>query len=325
MNRLTLVLTSYNRLSFLNVMVESLQKQSNLDFDLIICDNHSTDGSWQYIDQIIKFNNGEYVKLCWEDNKGWAGSAERWRDYIRTDWVSILSDDDWLGVNYVSCINSVLFNDDFNFMGLIVIGHKRINIEKKYEKDFVYSSKILDIEPAIEEFYSQKFDVAGISGFVIQSSILRTGFPRYYDGNGFLEDTLIIYRALLLGGAMFLSGIHYFRREHLDNISASNRKSIYYRLALVRFKHDIKLYAEKACIRKSLKSKLIRYTIFDHFKGLAVEIFVQNMSLGLYKEYMHNIKRIDMIKFYQSLGFYTIFYFVYCYKNIKSKITINRN
>lgn len=307
MNKLTLVLTSYNRQSFLKEMIESLQNQSDLFFNLIICDNHSTDGSWLYIDDLEIFNKGTYVKLHWEVNKGWAGSAEKWNKYIQTEWVSILCDDDWLGIDYVKTLNSAINNHSNLFSGLIITGHKRINLEKHKEKEYSYSSKTLDIENATYEFYNQNFDVAGISGFALQTSILKKDFPKYYEGNGFLEDTLIIYRALLTDGLIFTEGIHYFRREHSGMISSSNKNSINYRLALIRFKHDIKTYAEKSQISEELKRKLVRYNFFDHFKGLMKEIIIHRINKNLYKEYMARLKKIDKIKYYQSRCYYPLY------------------
>ena len=306
MNKLTLVLTSYNRLLFLKEMVESLEKQSDLDFDLIICDNHSTDGSWSYIDSLNKLNNGEYIKLHWDENKGWAGSAEKWNKFIKTEWATILCDDDWLGVDFVKTINTAINNLPYSFSGLIVIGHQRVNKEKKIKRDYLYKSKIFDIETAVSEFYYQRFDVAGISGFALPSKILKTDFPKCYEGNGFMEDTLIIYRTLLSGGLTFSDGIHYYRREHSDNISAPNKGNLFYRISMLRFKNDIITYTKQANCSEKLKKKIIRYNIIDHLKGIIKEVVIQERSIYVYNDYVRRIRKIDRIKYIQSVCIYPI-------------------
>lgn len=305
-NKLTLILTSYNRLSLLKVMVESLHKQSDLEFDLIICDNHSTDGSWKYIKELPKINNGNYTILHWEENKGWAGSAEQWNKHIKTDWSTIICDDDWLGIDFVKVINSAINDVSNDFSGLIISGHSRVDYEKKYEKEYLYYDKVLNIETSVSDFLNQKFDVAGISGFALKTAILQSDFPKYYEGNGFLEDTLIVFRSLLSGGAKFTEGIHYFRREHISSVSSSGKGNIYYRIALSRFKKDIRKYAEDSNCSKYLVNQLTKYNFIDHYKGLLKEFVLMDVSLSLYKEYLKKMYLLDRYKYYQSLIFYPV-------------------
>lgn len=304
--RLTVILTSYNRLALLKVMMESLQKQSDSDFDLIICDNHSTDGSWLYINELPKFNNGNYTILHWDENRGWAGSAEKWNKYIKTDWSTIICDDDWLGIDFVKVINSAINEVSSDFSGLIISGHSRVDNEKRFEKEYLYHDKVLNVETSVSDFLNQKFDVAGISGFTLKTYILQSDFPKYYEGNGFLEDTLIIFRSLLSGGAKFTEGIHYFRREHSSSISASGSGNIYYRIALLRFKKDIKKYAQDSSCSKYLVKKLIKYNFIDHYKGIIKQFVIIGINLDLYNEYIKKIQLLDKNKYYQSIFFYPI-------------------
>lgn len=304
--KLTLILTSFNRLPLLKVMMESLQKQSDFDFDLIICDNHSTDGSWEYINELPKINNGNYTILHWEENRGWAGSAAQWNKYIKSDWSTIICDDDWLGIDFVKVINSAINEVPNDFSGLIISGHSRVDYEKKHEKEYLYQDKALNIETSVSDFINQKFDVAGISGFTLKTSILQSDFPKYYEGNGFLEDTLIIFRSLLSGGAKFTEGIHYFRREHSSSVSSSGKGNIYYRIALLRFKKDIRRYAEDSSCGKDLVNKLTKYNFVDHYKGLLKEFLMMGISLSLYNEYVGKMQLLDRYKYYQSLIFYPV-------------------
>jgi glycosyltransferase involved in cell wall biosynthesis len=306
MNNLSLVLTSYNRLSFLKKMIVSIQNQSDLKFDLIICDNHSTDGSWEFINNLTKFNDGIFLKLHWPENLGWAGSASEWNAYIKTEWASILSDDDWLGNNFVLSANTAISNLSFDFSGLIVLGHLRINDKTNLSKKYNYSSKLLNINEAIKDFYSNKFDVAGISGFVLKSEILKNEFPQYYEG-GFLEDTMIIYRAILKSGAFFVNGIHYYRREGHESLGNIDTASILYRLALIKFKKDLKPYANASSCNQRLQKKILRYTTYDHIKGIVKVILLKKINLNLYLKLIRNVSRR---RYYELLLFYPILFVI---------------
>lgn len=323
MNKLTLVLTSFNRINLLKSMIQSLQIQSDKSYDLIVCDNCSTDGSFGYIESLNKFNNGEFIKLNWDKNLGWAGSAERWRKYIKTDWVTIVCDDDWVSIDFVKVINSEI-NSANDFNGLIALGHARINNELNFIKEYNYGRKHLSIKNAINDFYHQKFDVAGISGFALKSSILKTEFPKYYEGNGFLEDTLIIYRALISGGVRFVPGIYYFRLEHSGSIASSNRRILNYRLALLRFTKDLKEISLVANLDEKLIRKITPYNMFWHFKGLMREVVINKMSLNLFKEYIKKSKNINKYKHYEALVFYPIISVAIYFRNFKTLFKFNR-
>ena len=189
---------------------------------------------------------------------------------------------------------------------LIISGHSRVDYDRDYEKEYLYQGKALNVETSVSDFMNQKFDVAGISGFTLKTSILQFDFPKNYEGNGFLEDTLIIFRSLLSGGAKFTEGIHYFRREHSSSVSSSGKGNIHYRIALLRFKKDIRKYAEESNCSKYLVSKLTKYNFIDHYKGLVKEFVIMDVNLNLYSEYIKKIVLLDKYKYYQSLSFYPV-------------------
>jgi glycosyltransferase involved in cell wall biosynthesis len=72
--KVSIILTSYNHAKYLKESIDSVLNQTFSDFELIIWDDASTDGSWQiiasYSDRKIKpFRNDEHKRAIWGLNK----------------------------------------------------------------------------------------------------------------------------------------------------------------------------------------------------------------------------------------------------------------
>ena len=58
----SIIIPTYNNAYFLKKAIDSIQKQSDKNFELIVIDNHSTDETSQIIDK-SKINNLVYKKI----------------------------------------------------------------------------------------------------------------------------------------------------------------------------------------------------------------------------------------------------------------------
>lgn len=93
MPRVTVLLTSYNHLTFLPEAVESVRRQTLRDFELLVLDDGSTDGSREWISANVP--PGEVFFA--EQNLGTYGLLNAGLERSSGEWVAILNDDDfWL-------------------------------------------------------------------------------------------------------------------------------------------------------------------------------------------------------------------------------------
>lgn len=283
MNNLTLVLTTYNRLELLKEMIFSLKIQTDLNFDLIIVDNHSNDGSRELLECLDQFNNGLFIKLNWKENLGWAGSASRWNKYIQTVWVSIICDDDWLGENYVHNIKSQISPD---FKGIIISGHSRTNMNGKIFKTYDMCDEYIEANTALVEFRQHKIVVAGISGFAVRTSLVNDGFfPRFYP-SGLLEDTLICVRAIADGGARICKGSEYFRRELDVDYVYSDRISSW-PISHAMYIKDVKKILLSANIEKSVINLYTTNKFHSRLSYFLRSIFINGLLFRDYRNYLY--------------------------------------
>jgi len=88
--RVTVLLTSYNHLAFLPEAVESVRRQTYRDFDLLVLDDGSTDGSREWVAENI---GGAQIYFS-ERNLGTYGLLNAGLERATGEWIAILNDDD---------------------------------------------------------------------------------------------------------------------------------------------------------------------------------------------------------------------------------------
>lgn len=88
---LSIIIPTYNSLSYLPAAIDSISKQGFTNYELLIMDNNSTDGSKDYIDQIqkqdnrIKFISGSDNGIYDAMNKGIALAGGQWLYFMGAD------------------------------------------------------------------------------------------------------------------------------------------------------------------------------------------------------------------------------------------------
>lgn len=123
MNSVCAIVVTYNRKDLLKENIEALKSQINRGLDILIVDNNSTDGTYDYIKDFIDENNIMYINT--QNNLGGAGGfcigikecAKKKYKYV---W---LMDDDTIPTN--NALDSLmckaeLLKNEFSFIGSIV-------------------------------------------------------------------------------------------------------------------------------------------------------------------------------------------------------------
>ena len=104
----SIIIPTYNNAYFLKKAIDSIQKQSDNNFELIVIDNHSTDETSQIIDK-SKINNLVYKKI---KNSGIiAKSRNLGIEISKGDWIMFLDSDDSFYKNKINFYNNNLSNN----------------------------------------------------------------------------------------------------------------------------------------------------------------------------------------------------------------------
>jgi glycosyltransferase involved in cell wall biosynthesis len=102
--KISFCLTTYNKLEFLQITLQNYFDNRKSNYELIVSDGCSTDGTVEYLEQLE--NDGLIDKLILSpvrDNGEWEG-FKKTLDHVTGDYFYLLSDDDYFDFNCIDVI-----------------------------------------------------------------------------------------------------------------------------------------------------------------------------------------------------------------------------
>ncbi len=109
MNRkpfLTIGIASYNYADCLLEAFEQIKKQAFTDYELLYCDDGSTDGSVDIIEKIIQDNPDMPIRLIKGENRGVLANRNRILDHAEGEYLLICDADDYMADNCLELLCS---------------------------------------------------------------------------------------------------------------------------------------------------------------------------------------------------------------------------
>ncbi|MGY0683485.1 bifunctional glycosyltransferase/CDP-glycerol:glycerophosphate glycerophosphotransferase [Mammaliicoccus sciuri] len=132
MNKLSIIITYYNNEDHIMDCIESIKKQRNQNFDLIIVDDGSTDSSANLIKEATRDYDKSITHIKLEENAGHAHARNKALEKVNTQYLMFLDADDQLASYAVEFYLSKVNGLD----GLIAPIHKfAINKPQYVDKD----------------------------------------------------------------------------------------------------------------------------------------------------------------------------------------------
>jgi glycosyltransferase involved in cell wall biosynthesis len=288
-NTLTVIIPTYNRKTLLIECLDAFDNQTDKRFNLIISDNYSSDGTSDLLnsrysdktDVVLNFN---------EKNIGLVNNINKALTLAKTEWITIVSDDDYVNDNFVELVNFSIANSEKKYL---LFSHNCVDNDRNLLESFVLPKTTLDVEQLWNLWFSKgrpfsSLTVPGISGFVFNREIIKKNtLNKYY--RGFYSDLYLIIEVSSLNGADVFSDIIYNRRIWKGSTTGVLRKNIilYKNLFLTdrMFKKDLlKFWShvyEKYNMSKPLDKKIRKYC-----KSNLVSIYIKYSSIG--KLFRHN-------------------------------------
>tara|TARA_B110001452_G_scaffold140046_1_gene116389 strand:+ start:14029 stop:15390 length:1362 start_codon:yes stop_codon:yes gene_type:complete len=143
---ITVYITNHNYEKYLNKSINSVLKQTYTNYELIIIDDGSTDGSKKLIK---KYEHLENIKIIFQKNKGLNISNNIALKLSRGDYITRLDADDWLNENFLQVLVNELKKDPrigIIFCNYFLVNNKGI-IQSQFLRHDFKKVKILD-QPA---------------------------------------------------------------------------------------------------------------------------------------------------------------------------------
>lgn len=196
-NEITVIIPNYNGIKFLPACIEALQKQTVRDFDILVVDNGSSDGSREWL------SANQIPTLFLKENVGFAGGVNAGIHAANTEYLILLNNDTEVFADYVEKLREAIRRSDkiFSVSPMMIQYHQRNLIDDAGDGFCIlgWAYQIGVGEPVEKYQDSRKIFSACAGAAIYRKKILdRIGV---FDEKHFayLEDIDLGYRARLAG------------------------------------------------------------------------------------------------------------------------------
>ena len=264
MQKIDIIIPSYNRISFLKRAVESVYKQTYKNWNLIIVDDGSTDGTHleDYGSQSQLFRLKKNKGVSFARNHGIKNSSSNWIAFLD-------SDDEWLPAKLEKQIQLIKANPSVKWIHCDELWMRNkclLNQKKKHKKS---GGRIFDccvllcvVSPSAVLIKRELFEELGF---------FREDFPVCEDYELWLRLSASYKIAFIKESLVIKQG------GHLDQLSKKYKAMDYWRIkALIPFLEDTRLSSgEKQKVRQSIirRSEILlkgydKYNNFQNYEEI---------------------------------------------------------
>lgn len=179
--KISVIVPVYNTAQFLPRCIESILSQSFTDFELLLIDDGSTDGSGAICDEYAK--KDYRIRVFHQENQGSAASRQFGFEKAKGLYITSVDSDDWVESQYLESLVNIADNDCSD----LVMG--AYYIDRGCDRTIVANKPSgLEVTAWQRDFLGHKCH-AGMPNKLIRKSVFKRGYavPKY----DYYEDMLI--------------------------------------------------------------------------------------------------------------------------------------
>lgn len=114
MIKFSIITPHYNSFELMDNYFASLEKQTFKDFEIIIVDDCSTDGSYQKLQDYIKNSSLNIHLFKTPKNSGPGIARNIGIDNAQGEWITFVDNDDWVATDFLEKINLIINRESVN-------------------------------------------------------------------------------------------------------------------------------------------------------------------------------------------------------------------
>lgn len=271
----TIAIPVYNRKEFILDAINSVLVQSFDNFELIIVDNHSTDGTWEFLQTIVD----KRVKIFRNDkNIGMVNNWCKCIEYANGKWFKFLMSDDVLLEGALENINSTILKNNASVVLSKGITFSQAN--PHLPKSRLHDSKQINRAEIIRQIYTYTYDefTKNPNSYTLKLSDLKelictiefNEVLKNLGLTGHVVDYYIFHKvALKYNTINFDNSITYAMRSHEKQASRLYSSDINYHIRGDRYVNNILVdisFFRKLFIFKHLVKNFINKCRLQHIK-----------------------------------------------------------
>ncbi len=295
---ISVIIPVYNVKPYLDDCIQSVIRQDYTDFECILVDDGSTDGSSEICDQWAQKDNR--IRVIHQPNGGVSAARNRGLDSAKGEYIAFIDSDDWVDADYLSAMADSLKGKEVD---LVVSGLSR---------EFVDGSSIRYVPQ-----YSSTFDLDSnhAEDFVMlnEQSVLYGPYIKLYK-NDIIRHHQILFDPQVTYGEDLL--FNYLYLEYVRTIACINEIHYHYRtlgsgtlsgkLRPEQFDTDYRQWKvlQSFYQRHNLWSSSAQIYLYKRlwgilYDGIFLYPYIKNASI-LYLKKILSIPEIDALKLYQK-------------------------
>lgn len=281
--KVTVRISAYNHKKYINQAVESVVNQTYQDFELIVIDDCSTDGTAEILEELEK--KYAFNLILNKKNKGLNANNELALRIAKGKYIAGLgSDDFWPGNRLHVQVTAMENNPEFGF---------------SYGKGKQVNNKGIIVGEEMPDGYSgwffNKLFLSEHSGISATTVMFKTDLLRkanVHDKNMYINDKYMFMKVSKLAPVLYIDEFLTFYRIHDNHYSGNLKKMFEGKLALIDE------------YRSERNFKIARRNVFLDYLGKASKR--KNFNLMKYFT-LKSLKYFYRIKFWKAIIRYTVF------------------
>lgn len=220
---ISIIIPIYNVASYLNECIQSIINQTHKDFECILVDDGSSDGSEKICDQWKTKDNR--IKVIHQTNQGVSSARNRGLSVAKGEYIAFIDSDDWVDTIYLEKLYQKIISSNVDLVVCGIIQHYPNQSSRKY----FYNEGVISLnETNIQAFVdlNKQFLLFGPVVKLYKKSIIQQHhlvFPLEYS---YGEDLLFNYRYLEHVTSIYVINQCYYHYRILGNGTLSSIKRI---------------------------------------------------------------------------------------------------
>ena len=215
----SIAMTTYNGEKYLHNQIDSIIAQSVTDWELVICDDVSTDDTWQILREYTE-SDGRIKIFKNQQNLGFKKNFEKAIGLCKGKYIALSDQDDvWaenhlktllenIGNNVMVCSNVQLMTDDGRL------------IHQNMKSESLWISRDPDFQ--FFQLLHSNYVQGCTTLFKSQLRNLLIPIPDSQD----YHDYWFAFRAVLEGSVLYLPDVLVYYRQHPQNVTGNHKKTL---------------------------------------------------------------------------------------------------
>lgn len=244
--KISVIIPVYNAEKYLDECLQSVLKQSFIDFELLLINDGSTDESGTICNSYAADDNR--IKVFHKENGGVSSARNLGLNHAKGEWITFVDSDDWVSENYFSCFEMEISKEvDWIFLNLTKKVLNGNDVEITFNKKTLKRNMFLEKYKVHPHFF-------GPTAKFYRNSIIQENHIKFDEKLNFGEDNLFNCEFLMNVNYIKLFGENfYYRRPSLEGLSKSKPNLLNDEYKYIRL---YKVLKEKGLTNKIINNNL---------------------------------------------------------------------